>query len=400
MNPRALLWPIVALVAGACGESPTSAVETVTVKRDEFSISLLARGELQAAESTPIRPPQGSRNPRTIEWLAPNYGRVREGDVVARFDISDAERGALTSGMEIEKVDLEVLGKERELDRLMAELGNQLDLVEIEKLMADEFAIDNQLAYSRHEIIDAMRDRALLDYKVVHFEGKKDNYSDRQSAEVAVLEAQRSTQESQYEEHQAMLDQYEVRAPHDGIFVYEKTWWGQQVDVGSTVFPANKIASIPDLERMEARLDVLETEAVGLAEGQAVTVVLDAFPDRAIRGTVSAISATAAPVERDSPVKYFTVTVALDASDPDWITPEAAVTAEIHISRVPDAIAIPNQSIFSDTGGDWVLVRDGRSLERRRVELGVRGANRSQVVTGLEAGDRVALFPPGGRPEG
>ncbi len=383
-----------ALALVACGASPLDSVETMEVTGGEFTISLISRGELRAAESTPIQPPQGSRNPRTIEWLAPNYSWVRKGEVVARFDISDAERGAQSAGLEIDKVDLQVMAKERELDRLMSELGNQLDLVEIEKLMADTFTIDNELAYSRFEIIDATRDKALLEYKSGHFEGKKDNYNELQSAEVAVLSAQRATQESQFEEHKSMLDQYRVTAPHDGYFVYEKTWFGQQIDVGSTVFPSNKIASIPNLDKMEALLYVLETEAVGLAVGQAGTVTVDAFPTRPLTGTISSISATAAPIERESPVKYFTVIVSLEQADPEWITPEAAVTAEIHITRIEDTMAIPNQAVFQGEQGDWVLVRDGRKLVRREVSLGVRGANRSQVLAGLREGEEIALFAP------
>jgi HlyD family secretion protein len=391
---RLFLLAVAAIILTACGPRPVDTVETMEVSNGEFSISLISRGELRAAESTPIQPPQGSRNPRTIEWLAPNYSWVRKGDVIARFDISDAELHAREAGLEIDKVDLEVLGKERELERQLSELGNQLELVDIEKVMADTFAIDNELAYSRFEIIDAMRDKALLEYKSGHFEGKKENYNDLQNAEVAVLNAQRSTQESQYQEHKALLDQYEVRAPHDGFFVYEKTWWGQQVDVGTTVFPANRIASIPNLEKMEAVLYVLETEAVGLSVGQEATVTIDAFPDRPLSGKVSSISATAAPIERENPVKYFTVVVSLDQADPEWITPEAAVTSEIHISKIPETIAVPNQAVFQDGEGDWVLLRDGGQLVRQAVQLGVRGANRSQVLKGLQEGDEIALFAP------
>lgn len=193
-----------------------------------------------------------------------------------------------------------------------------------------------------------------------------------------------------------MLDNREVRAPHDGYFVIEKNWWGLQVDVGSTVFSGNKFASIPNLDTMEAELQVLETEAVGLADGQAVEVIIDAFPDRVLTGAISAISATAAPIERDNPVKYFTVTVALDQADPEWITPGSIVTATIHIEQVPGTIAIPNQAVFREGEREWVLVRQGGSLERRDVRLGVRGPNRSEVLEGLDDGDEVALFVPPG----
>ena len=77
-----------------------------------------------------------------------------------------------------------------------------------------------------------MRDQALLDYKSEHLEGKKGTYSDRQEAEVAVLEAQRSTQESKFQEQQGLLENQEVLAPHDGFFVIEERWYGQRIDVG------------------------------------------------------------------------------------------------------------------------------------------------------------------------
>jgi len=386
---------IMSLVLAACGRSAVDKVETVAVGSGLFEIILYTTGELRAAQSTPIKPPPGSRNPRTIEWMVPDNSWVTKGELIARFDASSAERGTRDVGIELSKVDIQVLSKQRELERQLGELGNELELVDIEKIMADKFSIDNKLAYSRYEIIDAMRDKELLDYRAGHLEGKKGTYREREGAEVAVLNAARATQESKFEEHRAQLENSEIRAPHDGFFVYEKTWFGQKIDVGSTVFPGNKIASIPNLEKMEAVLRVLETEAVGIVKNQSAVVRLDAFPDRPLSGTVTNISATASPIERGSPVKYITVTVTLDDADPDWITPESQVAATIAIKRIEDTIFVPNQAIFSDGSSDWVLVRKGRILEKQEIELGLRGANRSQIISGLDQDAEIALFPPG-----
>jgi len=395
LTPVRRPWLILfSLVVAACSEGPADQVEMLEVRKAEFVISLLAKGELRAAESTPITPPPGSNDPRTISWMAPNFSTVREGEVIARFDVSDAERRATGTGIELTKVDIQMMAKERELERLLSELGHELELVDIEKIMAEQFTIEDSLAYSRHEIIDATRNKDLLDYRSGHLNSKKDNYSDRQNAEVDVLGAVRATQESENQQHLQLIRQSEIRAPHDGFLVYEKTWWGLQIDVGSTVFPGNKIASIPNLDKMEAVLKVLETEAVGVDEGQSVELKIDAYPDRPLSGIVSTISATAAPIDRDSPVKYFTVVVALDKADPDWITPDAQVHAEIHINQIDSAITIPNQALFQDQSGEWVLVRNGRDLERRKVTLGLRGANRSQITAGLEPGEEIALYPP------
>ncbi len=383
-----------AMVLSACGQAGVDQVETVTVGSGLFAITLQAQGELRAAQSTPVKPPPGSSQPRTIEWMVPDNSWVSKGQLVARFDASSAARGARDVGIELSKVDIQVLSKQRELERQLGELGNELELVDIEKIMAQKFSVDNELAYSRFEIIDAMRDKELLDYRAGHLEGKKGSYRAREGAEEAVLSAARETQESKLREHKSQLDNAEIRAPHDGFFVYEKTWFGQKIGVGSTVFPGNRIASIPNLDKMEAVLRVLETEAVGIVENQSAVVVIDAFPDRPLHGTITKISATASPIERNSPVKYFTVTVALDKADPDWITPESQVSATIAINRVEDTIFVPNQAIFSDGSGDWVLMRKGRSLVKKEITLGLRGANRSQVVSGLARDAEIALSPP------
>jgi HlyD family secretion protein len=176
--------------------------------------------------------------------------------------------------------------------------------------------------------------------------------------------------------------------------MYEKAWYGQKLDIGSTVFPGNKIATIPNMNKMEAELHVLETEAVGIAVGQVVVVTIDAYPGRPLKGSVSHISATASPIARDVPVKFFTVTVALEDADPEWIKPESRVSAIIAVASIQDAVYVPNQAVFSDGSGDWVLVREGGELIRQEVQLGLRGANRSQILSGLEKESRIALFPP------
>ena len=70
---RRILWLILCLAGlflAACNGGVDNGVEMLRVSPDEFVISLIAKGELRAAESTPIRPPQGSHDPRTISSSA------------------------------------------------------------------------------------------------------------------------------------------------------------------------------------------------------------------------------------------------------------------------------------------------------------------------------------------
>ena len=113
---KALLSSLLFLVLAACGQSPQDEVEMVAVGSGLFEIILHTDGELLASESTPITPPSGSRNPRTIEWMVPDNSWVTKGQVVARFDASVAERGTQDIGIELSKVDIQVMAKQRELE--------------------------------------------------------------------------------------------------------------------------------------------------------------------------------------------------------------------------------------------------------------------------------------------
>ena len=53
-----------------------------------------------------------------------------------------------------------------------------------------------------------------------------------------------------------------------------------------------------------------------------------------------------------------------------------------------------HQAVFQKDSNNWVLLQQGNKLVQRTVKLGMRGANRSQVLEGLTEGDEIALFPP------
>ena len=101
----------------------------------------------------------------------------------------------------------------------------------------------------------------------------------------------------------------------------------------------------------------------------------------------------------DSP-RITGVMVALHADD-QWAN-QLDVTADPRVHLVTGgaqrsdsvlAALLALESLAED--GDWVLVQQSGNLIKREITLGRRGANRSQVVSGLERDEKVALFPPG-----
>jgi hypothetical protein len=67
----------------------------------------------------------------------------------------------------------------------------------------------------------------------------------------------------------------------------------------------------------------------------------------------------------------------------------------VFLLRAPQAISVPNVAIEQRDGAHFVKVRQGGDFTARKVELGVRGTARSQVLKGLSAGEEVLLSAGG-----
>ena len=183
-------------------------------------------------------------------------------------------------------------------------------------------------------------------------------------------------------------------APHDGLLLLEKKWSGEPTFVGDSVWPGQKIAEIPDLSQVEAKVFVLEADAAGLKPGLAARLAIEGRPGAEFVAQVSRVDALAKPREQGSPVKYFETTLALDRTDPAVMTPGERVRAVILLESVEDVIAVPRGALFEKDGKRVVYRREGGAFQPVEVTVGRNSVSRVVVEKGLEAGDRVALRDP------
>ncbi len=359
-----------------------------------FEVVIHAEGELAAVDSTPITVPASAGGPQTLAWIHPANAPVSKGQVVARFDASDYQIQASDAEAELAKLQLGMIDTERQLDFSTFELSNRSDVVDFEVDMAQRFNVENDMLYSRLEMIDAARNQEFLEFEEDYLGRMREHYETKTSAEKEVLDTQMNAQQAKLNRSQAGMSSLEIVAPHDGMFLYEKNWWGQEPSVGQTLFPGTKLAKLPDLKQMKARLYVPEMAGVGLTTDLEVQVTLDAHPDRQIAGKVLSVSQSAQPRQRENPVKYFTVDVLLNEADPNWIRPGMWAEAKIYVVRKQGVIAVPNQAIYQDNGLTWVYIQDGDTFIQKPVELGLRGQSRSELLNGVQPGDKIALVKP------
>lgn len=390
MNKRILLSVCVLFLA-ACSESPQSTVPLFQVEQTGFAVLIPAVGELEAAQAEKINTP--GRSPMTIDWLAEENSWVTKGQVVARFDAEQLLLDSREEELEMMLLDMDMRQQNAEENQQQNELNSEKVLVGKEFKFVDTFAIDDLRLYSKLEIIETLSNRDYLGAKEEFIEWKESSIGDRNQSALAVLDIRKGGHQAKFQQHQSALAQLEVVAPYDGMLVYEKNWRGEKATVGQTVFPGSTIAKIPNLEKMQAKLFVLDKNAIDLKIGQKVNLTLDAYPEENLTGEVLSVSGFSRTIKRGNPTKYFELMVSLDDQS-STLQPGAKVSATVSVADSQSKIVIPLQAIFNEKSENYVYIKEGDRFTRHPVKTAGKNLYFVEIVEGLTSGDTIALSVP------
>ena len=173
------------------------------------------------------------------------------------------------------------------------------------------------------------------------------------------------------------LDDYIITAPMEGVVLRRDGEVGEIAEVGQILF------RVGVLKPLQVVAEVNEEDIPRVAVGQAVLLRTDAFPNGRLAGTVREITPMG-----DAVAKTYRIRVALPEDTP--LKPGMSVEANVVIREKPNALLIPADAVQGTT----VAVIKGDRIERRNVELGIRGNRAVEVVAGLGENERVASQIP------
>jgi RND family efflux transporter MFP subunit len=187
---------------------------------------------------------------------------------------------------------------------------------------------------------------------------------------------------------QAQSDYNLLAAPADGTVLRRDGELGQFIPAGQTVFTLSCCAPL----RVAAEVD--EEDIARVLVGQKVTMRSDALPKALFEGEVAEITPKGDPVARSYRVRVrFSDESGLATSG---LRAGMTMDANLIVSRREAALLIPNAALHADKV--WVVERD--KLRQKAVRLGVAGAERSEILSGLAEGDSVVVSPADGLREG
>lgn len=183
---------------------------------------------------------------------------------------------------------------------------------------------------------------------------------------------------------EANLAKATLTAPFDGVVTAVDLVVGE-------LPPANGGLEIVDPSGFYVDVAVDETDVVDLQVGQRADLRLDALPEAQIGGVVTRVAST--PVRAGQLVTY-TVRITLDPTlEPVRVGMTA--TATVTVQELRSVPVLPNRFIRVDraTQRAFVTVERPGGYEDVEVKLGLRNETDAQIVSGVEAGQRVVLLP-------
>lgn len=241
--------------------------------------------------------------------------------------------------------------------QLLFALDDSIDRAQLEQARATQL-----LAQRSARRADELHDRKLV----------SSAERDQAHANLALAAAQLAVAE-------ARVAKMRILAPFNGVAGLRSVSPGDYVGAGQD------LARLEAMETMKIDFRVDQSVLPALRVGQSVAIRVDAITDERFSGEVYAIEPRVADTTRS---------VALRAriANPDGrLRPGQFAQVRLMLERDDDAVVIPERALFPRGAQQFVyVVRDGRA-ELREVHVGQRRPGQAEIVSGLQAGERLIV---------
>jgi HlyD family secretion protein len=285
---------VLAVLAACKKETPPPTYQALPVERRDIVVSAQASGAVQPDTTVEVK---SKASGEILQLNAETGDVVKRGAPLVRVDPRNA-RNALAQA-------------QADLDVARAKLSNATS----QKGRADELFKSQSISQQEHE-------QALLDYA--------DAKSQVVNAQVAVDNAR------------IQLEDTDVRAPITGTVLEKDVERGTVIaSATSNVSGGTTLLKMADLNQVQVRTLVDETDIGKVQPGQAATVTVDAYPQRPFTGTVLKIEPQA---ETNQNVTMFPVLVRIDNKQ-GLLRPGMNSEVEIHVGRRDNVLAVPNAAL-------------------------------------------------------
>ena len=171
----------------------------------------------------------------------------------------------------------------------------------------------------------------------------------------------------------------EIRAPFDG-YVERRL-----VNLGELVKTQMPVMAIVRLDPLKVIAEIPEKMAPWIADGRPVELRVDAYRDRTFTGKVTRISPAVNTSTRAFPFEAI-------VPNPEAVL-KPGTFARVHVEsgKVDNVLTLPYAALQYRYGVNRVFVVSGDRLAVRELQVGERLGERIEILSGVKAGEQVAI---------
>jgi HlyD family secretion protein len=170
-----------------------------------------------------------------------------------------------------------------------------------------------------------------------------------------------------------------IRAPFDG-YVQERL-----VSPGELVKAQAGVMRVVRIDPLKVTAEMPERMAPWIKTGAPVDLKVDAYPDRTFKGTLTRISPAV-----NSSTRAFPFEARVPNSDA-LLKPGTFARVHIETAQEDKVVSVPYAAMQYRYGVNRVFVVEGDKLAVRELKVGDRLGDRIEVVSGVKAGERIAV---------
>lgn len=168
---------------------------------------------------------------------------------------------------------------------------------------------------------------------------------------------------------------YEVRAPLDGTVIMRHITQGEFIENNKTIY------EVADLHKVWVEIGIYPRDLDRVKEGQMVEIILPVGHQ-----TSEARLIYLSPIVTNETITA-TAIAELDNVQGLW-RPGVFVKVDILVDTLSFPVVIPTEAIQEIGGEKVIFVVTPQGIEKRKVKLGISDREHSEVLEGLQAGER------------
>ncbi len=385
---------LVSAVFTGCASSESDAQETAEVTRGDLVVSVSVSGNLEMPHKTDL---SFGTTGMVAEVLVDEGDKVVKGQLLAKLEASSLELSVEMAQDRCEAAQVEYEIAENKLVETIYPHYTSIYATDLPGAwLALEEAQDNLkeaqelLGQGKTEEAQALLD--LVESSITKAQEKSQSRTWAVPLSVKLLELQMDGAKAALDiaklelaKARVELGKATITASFDGIVTDIYINEGQQL---SSMTYANPAICLLDPSEIKMNGVIDEMDISKLKLGQEADIILDALPDKEVKGRVTFVSQ--AGTVQAGVVSYKTI---ITLENPgEQLRDGMSATAEIIIDRHENVLLIPNRAIQGSWDSPWVEVLADEQVEQRPVELGLSDGIKTEVLSGLEEGESV-IFP-------